>query len=235
MRGVLFAGKLIAGAVFATTAIGEEFETPPTFDPSTLLAEQASGANYKIANPVNSDGFMRIYVLETPYGQYRVDGDSFLRMRLKELAAVSALASAEETDTFQASFQEALKGPVEFVGNAVTDPGQTLKNTVSGVGRLFGRAKSAVKNAGKGSDNVAESLLGISRAKRDIAVGLGVDPYTDFEPLAERLDKAAQVSAAGSLTVRGLFALIPGGAGTAVSTASAAGFRRRPYPGQDTE
>ena len=222
MKRVIFT----AGLLFANMAMASEFEAPRTHAPSELLADRATGANYQVADPVHSDGFLRIYALETPYGQYRVEGDFFLAMRLKELAAISALESAEDTETFQTSLKQALKGPVDLVGDAIDDPGATVERTVSGVGRLFGRAASAVRNRGKSNENVAESLLGISRAKREIAVGLGVDPYTDFAPLADRLEKAAQVSAAGSLTVKGLFALIPGTAGLAVSTASAAdGFQ----------
>ncbi|CAN0604309.1 unnamed protein product, partial [Ectocarpus sp. 12 AP-2014] len=49
------------------------------------------------------------------------------------------------------------------------------------------------------------------RARRELAVKLGVDPYTNYKPLSDKLDQAASVSTAGSLTVNALLALVPGG------------------------
>jgi hypothetical protein len=222
LHRIAFAAMLVLTLVSATSAIGEEFDTPSSHDPTVLLADKATGANYSVVNPVTSDGFLRIYELETAYGRFRVEGDVFLNMRLKELAAIRALAAMEETEAFQNSFKKALQGPVDFVGDVVTNPSQTVKRTLSGVGRLFNRAASGIRNAGTSPDKLTDSLLGISQAKRQIAVTLGVDPYTDFKPLADRLERAAQVSAAGGLTVRGLFALVPGGIGLAASSASTA-------------
>lgn len=56
----------------------------------------------------------------------------------------------------------------------------------------------------------------------NLRFALCVAAYTDFEPLAERLERAAQAAPFGGLTVKGLFALVPGGVGLAVSSASAA-------------
>lgn len=220
---VYFAGSVIA-AIMAVVApaTGQPYDVPASVDSSQIPGLQAEGTNYSITSPVVSDGFLRIYNVETPYGAYRIEGDAFLRMRLRELAAIDALAQIEETDRFQKSFQEALKGPIDFAGDLVTQPGETIERTVTGVGRLFGRVASGVRNAGKSPDNAAEALLGVSKAKREIAVELGVDPYTDFMPLGDRLDRAAQATAFGGLTVKGLFALVPGGAGVAVSSVSTA-------------
>lgn len=222
IRAVQFTASLIAGVAFSMGVLAEPFEAPPSVDASALLGAKATGSNYTVVSPVGSDGFVRIYNLETPYGQFRVEGDGFFQMRLKELAAIEALAGVEQTQAFQDSFQKALKGPVDFAGNAVTKPVETVERTVTGVGRLFGRVASGVRNVGKSPDNMAEALLGVSGAKREIAIGLGVDPYTDFKPLADHLERAARVSAAGGLTIKGLFALVPGGAGLAVSSVSSA-------------
>jgi hypothetical protein len=118
---------ITAGFLCTTGAMASEFEAPETYDPTVLLAEQAIGANYRVGDPVRSDGFLRIYMLETPDGQYRVEGDFFLEMRLKELAAIRALESAEDTETFQNSLQQALKSPVDFVGDAIDDPSAAVE------------------------------------------------------------------------------------------------------------
>jgi hypothetical protein len=171
---------------------------------------------------VQSYGLLRVYDIETTYGYLRAEGDDVLRIRLDELAAISALEKLERTEQFTAALKAAAAQPLDFVGDAIADPVGTAKGTVSGAGRLFKRAASGVRNIGKGPDKVAGNLLGVSAAKRQIAVGLGVDPYTDYKPLAERLERAARVSALGGLTVKGAFASIPGGAGVVVSSVSVA-------------
>ena len=50
---------------------------------------------------------------------------------------------------------------------------------------------------------------------------LGVDPYTNFPPLAQKLTDVASATAAGGLTVKAALAVIPGGAAViAVSSVS---------------
>ena len=62
----------------------------------------------------------------------------------------------------------------------------------------------------------------MSSAKRQIAGRLGVDPYTDFKPLAGKLDEIARVTALGNLTVGAAFTAIPGGAGMVISSSRTA-------------
>jgi hypothetical protein len=59
----------------------------------------------------------------------------------------------------------------------------------------------------------------VTAAKRQIAARLGVDPYTDFKPLADALAEAARVTAFGNLAVSAAFAAIPNPARAAVSGA----------------
>jgi len=217
LRPLLLSAFVLAAGCGAFAA---EFEQPPIADAATLLGAPAAGSNFRVANPVQSDGLLHIYDIETPYGPLRVEGDSVLQVRLSELAAITALEKLEATKQFADGLKAAAARPVDFVGDAIDDPVGTLKGTVSGVGRLFKRTASGVRNIGKGQDNVADSLLGVSAAKREIALNLGVDPYTDFKPLADHLERAARAAALGGLTVRGALALIPGGAVAAVSSVS---------------
>lgn len=205
-----------------SAACANEFEDPPVYNTDTLLTLSDLPSGVDTANPITSDGFFRIYQLTTPYGTYDLEGDAFLKMRLGEMTAVAKLTEVELTDTFKNSFEQAIKAPIGFVQGAVQDPGRAVQKTLTGVSRLFDRAASGLRNIGKDQDGIAESLLGISKAKREIAISLDVDPYTDFEPLSKKLDRAAQASAAGGLTVRGLLTLIPGGVGIAASSASTA-------------
>jgi hypothetical protein len=63
--------------------------------------------------------------------------------------------------------------------------------------------------------------LGVDDARRELAVALGVDPYTNFPPLAQKLTDVASATAAGGLSVKAALAVIPGGVAViAVSSVS---------------
>jgi hypothetical protein len=191
-------------------------------DATAILGERATGANYRVTSPVQSDGLLRIYDIETPYGRLRAEGDEMLQIRLKELAAIAALDHVAGTAQFAEGLKVAAAQPLEFVGDVIEDPGGAVRGTISGASRLFKRAASGVRNLGESHDNAAASLLGVSAAKRQIAVELGVDPYTDYQPLADHLERAARASALGGLTVKGVLALVPGATGAVVSSVSVA-------------
>lgn len=205
-------------------AFSDRFETAPEASPQVVLGDKASGPGYRVETPIRSDGFMRIYSLTTSEGTSRIAGDGLLRSRLRELAALHALQSLETHQSFIDGLKEAAKRPVDFVENTVTDPVGTAKNTMSGVGRLFGRITSGVKNVVTGDAGspaeLAASLTGQAKARRELAVELGVDPYTTYAPLSAKLDQAAGVSTAGNWTVSAVLALVPGG--VVVSAASTA-------------
>ena len=60
-------------------------------------------------------------------------------------------------------------------------------------------------------------LTGASRRKRELAIKLGVDPYTDFQPLQQRLTQLSAAAATGGLVVSGALMAIPGVGGIIVS------------------
>ena len=100
-----------------------------------------------------------------------------------------------------------------FAGSLIAHPVDTTQNTVAGIGQLFGGIGSGLNNMGKSRDDAVASLSGEAKQKRLIATGLGVDPYTDFKPLADRLDELAGAAAVGNLAVSGAFMAVPGAAG----------------------
>lgn len=145
-----------------------------------------------------------------------------LKVRLRELAAVTTLDHMKKSQVFANAAAKAAMKPVDLAVGLVTNPVGTVEQSISGVGALFSRIGSGAANIGHDPDNAAGSLLGVSTAKRQIANKLGVDPYTDFKPLADALIGVARVTALGDITVSGAFMAIPGGAGMVVSSSKTA-------------
>lgn len=213
----LFAAAIALAFAVAAPAQAQNVERPPSFDPARIPGIKPTGENYTIAKPVGSDGFMRIYIVKTPLGDNAVIGDALMRQRVVEMAALAELNRISNSETFNKSLIDAGVAPIKYAGELVTNPGQTISNTLSGIGSLFGQIGSGINNAGKTPDDPMQSLLGVTRKRRELAVHLGVDPYTDYEPLAVQMTRLSEAAAAGGLVVTGALMAIPGVGGIIVT------------------
>ena len=209
-------------ALQSAAAQAQQFEAPPSFNAAQIRGIDRVGANYTIQTPVRSDGLMRNYVVTTPYGEIRAQGDAFLKMRLNELAALALLEKVSGSDTFGKSLVEAGLNPLKYTGRLITNPIGTVQSTLGGIGAMFGRIGSGLNNAGKTQDNALAGLLGVTSERRTIAAAYGVDPYTDFEPLDAKLKQLSEAAALGGLAVSGALLAVPGAVGIVVSNLSTA-------------
>jgi hypothetical protein len=216
VNGLGAAALAVILAFAAAPTMAAQIEDPPTASAATILGAQSRGANYEIDNPVRSDGFLYIFSLKTPDGRFQIEGRDMLNVRLRELGAITALERMDKSQAYVDAAAKAAKKPVDLAVGLVSNPIGTVQQSMSGVGALFSRIGASANNMGKSRDNTADSLLGVSSAKRQLAARLGVDPYTDFKPLADKLEDMARVIALGDLTVSGAYMAIPGGAGMAV-------------------
>lgn len=215
---------VIFAALATTSAVSAQpVERPPSFEIGKVRGLWPSGDNYTINNPVRSDGLLRIYTLTTPYGEFGAHGDQMLRMRVNELAALYALEKIANSESYGKALLDAGLSPLKYTGRLITNPGKTVSDTFSGIGAMFGRITSDIANAGKTPGDPISGLLGVTDQKRKLATKVGVDPYTDFPPLAARLSRLAEAAAAGGLTVSAaMFAVSVGAVGMIVSNISTA-------------
>src|SRR5215468_485505 len=71
--------------------------------------------------------------------------------------------------------------------------------------KFLGRAKESVQNVGKGGNDMGngkrlQDAIGYSDKKREIALEMGVDPYTTNTVLQKQLDDVAWASWAGGFS-----------------------------------
>ncbi len=212
-------------AVLALTAAplaasAAPLEKPKTVGAQVFLGPTVIGPNYKVKPQARSDGMMRIFDVETSYGEFQFAGVEFTKMRLRELDACDAIDRMSQSDRFMSSLGNAAIAPLKFGANLITNPIDTINRSMSGVANMFDRGASGLANTRADRDTLLDSLLGVSDTQRELAIELGVDPYTDFPPLAERLKQMAGAMAAGGLPVKVGISLIPGGVGIAISSVS---------------
>src|SRR3954451_1986233 len=201
-------------AFFAVTAIplqalAQPFEQAPTFVIEKVPGFWPSGDNYSIKNPVMSDGLLRIYTLDTPYGEFTVHGDQMLRMRINELAALHELEKIANSESYGKALLDAGLSPLKYAGRLITDPKKTVGDTFGGIGTMFGRVTSDLSNMGKTPGDPIPGLLGVTDQRRKLATEVKVDPYTDFPPLDAKLSRLAEAAAAGGLTVSAVMMAAP--------------------------
>jgi len=213
---------LIVAAALCTGATARATEAPIQGNAATLLGADVKGENWTVAPLVESDGFIRLYTIETPYGNFQVDSQRRMNERLGELRALQVLEKMSRTKTFVDAVAKAGMAPIRFGADLVTDPVATTGNFFTGVGNMFDNVVASVSGNGSGRDPVLENIVGITSAERELARTLAVDPYTDFVPLREGLADVARVMAAGDISVSAAISAIPGGAGIAVSAGSTA-------------
>ena len=124
--------------------------------------------------------------------------------------------------------------PVEAVVSLVTDPVQTIQGIPSGISRFFDRiqlgaqrivqaASDPTKTEQQRTEEAAQRIgsatitaLGFEQVRRQLAKGLGADPYTTNPVLSKKLTDMAWVAFSGRLGVNLLTsAFVPGS--TAIS------------------
>lgn len=221
---------LLAFGLTSMVAVAEQAPqpTPISLQASKVLpAAMLTGEGYKIDQNVSNDGFQNTYALTTDYGDFTVTGNGALHARIVEIQATKKLEEIESSDAFKDAVKDAAVGMVEGGKALVTSPVETSKGAVKGVGRWLGNIGRSVTSDDPNQDNALKTLLGHDAVKRGYAIGLGVDPNTDFEPFQERLGRVARAATAGGLvTSMGADAATSGTvAGTVVTVTSTAGMK----------
>jgi hypothetical protein len=197
-----------AGSAFAPLAA---YEIPKERSAATYLGAFTEGNNYHVAAKVRSDGNMLIFIVDTKYGKFQVDGVELTKVFIQELRALDALEKISQSDTFMQSLGRSATAPIRYGANLIVNPAGTVRDSFSGVANMFDRAGASLSDPKADRATTVDSLLGIDDKRRELAVRLGVDPYTNFPPLAQKLTDVASATAAGGLTVTAALAFIPGG------------------------
>ncbi len=216
---------ILISALAASVALAE---TPAPKSATLLLGADVKGPNWTVTETVRSDGFVRLYTVETPYGGFQVNGQRRMEQRLNELRALGSLEKMSTTETFAEALGNAGLAPIRFGRDLVLDPVETTGNLFSGIANMFDRAVDEVEHSDASRDDLVDSVAGVSKAMRELAFELKVDPYTDFTPLRDGLADVARAMAAGDLSVTAAISAIPGGAGIAVSASSTASTLAEP-------
>jgi hypothetical protein len=160
-----------------------------------------AGDGYKIDPVALNDGFSNTYTLATDFGQVQAVSDYQLARQIQEVRALLILDEMSRAGVFGDAMKGGVMAPVEGAKALVTDPVETTKGAVKGIGRWMGNIGRAVTSDDPHQEGGLSAAVGWAGTKRAFALELGVDPYTDWEPLKKGLTSVSRAAFAGGITV----------------------------------
>lgn len=206
------------------TLLAQDFEQPATLNSAAILKpEFAAGAGFTVRQPVPTYGGRNGYMIDSDFGTFEADGNVMLVRRVKEIAAIAKLREVSRTDQYATALANAAKSPVALAKNLVEHPVSTVTGVPKGLFKFMNRAGQGIKEKAEGrersqyEDSNAAQLIGFSKSKRDVALQLGVDPYSSNEALQRELNGVSWAAYAGKMTFSLATAPIGGGAGMALT------------------
>jgi hypothetical protein len=227
----LFLTALFAGTTGGTA--NEGFDLPADEAPGASLAPaQVSGKNFKVRDPVHSDGLMHRYVIESRFGEFEAYGRDELDLRLREIVALTEISDTSESEVALKAVTRGIEEDVKTVVSVVTDPVDTVLGIPRGIGHLLGgyraqakelgaKVQKSVSNDDAGSDESTKDqsrrlakkyidrYLGLSKAERRWYAKLDIDPYTKNEILRRAVRRLARVDSGVSFGMKFVSAGVP--------------------------
>lgn len=197
------------------------FEQPgPVSTSDYLPARLMSSALHDVESLAYHDGLQLNFRLSGPLGDEVVIGSVALINRIREIGAVNYLDQLNKTKEFGKALVKAGEDKINSVGELVKDPIGTVKRLPAGASRFFGRVGNAIKKTENGETDGNQALsnvLGVSKRRAQLAMELGVSPYSSNQALQSSLSSAARAMAGGALVVSVAGMAVDGGAGAALS------------------
>jgi len=228
MHGYRVSSALAAVVAFGTFLVAAseagQYEGAPTFSAAQAIQGiPLHGADYSIGDRVPVENFQYVFNVNTKWGPFRVKGSDLLRVRLREVTATEKLEGVNGAETAVKSAGRTALAPLNTAKDLVTQPAQTIGDTVRGVGHIFGTAKATMNATDPHGDRIIASVTGGASARRKQAFNLGVDPNTSFPPLADQLKRVATADAVGATSANVGMSFVAGPAGYAIGATGTVG------------
>ena len=228
MHGYRVSSALAAVVAFGTFLVAAseagQYEGAPTFSAAQAIqGVPLHGVDYSIGDRVPVENFQYVFSVNTKWGPFIVKGSDLLRVRLREITATAKLEEVNGAETAVKSAGRTALAPLNTAKDLVTQPAQTIGDTVRGVGHIFGTAKATMNATDPHGDRIIASVTGGASARRKQAFNLGVDPNTSFPPLADQLKRVATADAVGATSANVGMSFVAGPAGYAIGATGTVG------------
>jgi hypothetical protein len=186
------------------------YERPPTLRASDLFPlEVVASRHHQVREEVATDGFFRIYVIDSDFGRFEAAGDIALRQRVQEIRAIAALEELRGTETYAAAGVTASMDPFVARWQVVTDPVDTIEGVpLEAWQEVLRIAAMDPDDRTPEESALRHAVLEFEAAKRRLARRLGVNPYSLTVALQRELNQAAWVGSAGGYALEEMPSLL---------------------------
>lgn len=223
----IFLGAIVSCFAQSDSATQSSFEEPPELKASEILKpEFLKGPHFTVRESVPTASGTNQFTIDSDYGVFDADGNAMLMQRVEDVAAITQLKDVSKTDQFKESLATAAKAPINAAKSLVQDPGAALSSAGKGISKFMKRTGDTLKHVKDGTtekssaEKSGESMLGLARAKRQVAARMGIDPYSTNPVLQKELNDIAKASWAGGFAFSAVTFPIGGGAGMALTASS---------------
>jgi hypothetical protein len=224
---LLGAAILILGHTGAPAQARSGFETEPVLEATDFFApELLRGPRHTVNDRAPVRGMLARFTIQSDFGSIDAHGIHMLQVRVREIHALGELDKMSKSREFLEAAGKAAARPVTSAASMLMHPVETVKGLPGGVTRMFDRAKlggAAVVEAASGPGktdtekaadvtqrvgSISVDVLGFEKERRDLAKGLGVDPYTTNPILSQKLTDIAWVAFSGRFAVQAATAVV---------------------------
>jgi hypothetical protein len=219
-----FSSAVLAVNVDQQTRVAESIRVPVAqFIPKELMTDPA----YQLQPEATIHRSYATFQLKAGSGTTQIMGTTNLLERIAELKAIETLKKMKKTDVYMKALKSSTSGPVETVKGVFTEPVDTITEAAKGLGGLLADIGYSLVSDDPSQENVAKTMVGFGAAQRQLAYTLGVNPYSDYQPLQEELSEVAWTSVGGGMTVSLGFSAVGGTPGKVISVTSSANMGRQ--------
>ena len=202
------------------------YEAPPALRADAILpAALLTGPHYQVLPGVHTEGGIHRFTIDSDVGAFTADGEEMLLERLREINAIHQLRQISQGEEYRAALKTAAKAPLNLAKDLFTQPKETVQGAAKGAWKMMNRVGESIRGTVNGrqrspyEESATRDLIGFSKVKRGLAVGLAVDPYSRNETLQKVLDDVAWTSYAGKMTFSAVLLPLGGAAGAVASGA----------------
>ena len=198
-----FRGLLLSLLIGGTACLrAEEFETFPPLKAADVVAAPWLRSQWHSVDPeIGYEVGLIRFVVRSADGTSVVIGRELLQKRVREIVATAVLREKSTAGAAAGGLVDEGVDTGKALAGAAKQPVKTIlsipKGMVAVAKRSVGSVENQVQSGGAYTEGPVQDWFHISQGKLDIAAELGVDPYTDYEPLQKELNRlggAAQIA-----------------------------------------
>ncbi len=186
------------------------YERPPTLRASDLFPpEVIAGPHHRVREEVATDGFLRIYVVDSDYGVFEAAGDIPLRQRVQEIRALTALDGLRGVEAYASAGVRANEEPFVARWQSVDAPVDTSEGVPPEAWREVLRiAAMHPDDRTPQESGWRHAVLAFEATKRRLARRLALNPYSPNRRVQRELNRTAWTLSAGGYPLDGVPSLV---------------------------